>query len=653
LIDIKGLQLAFGEKVIFSGVDWLIPERARVGLVGDNGAGKTTLLRILTGEMEPDGGTLERSKNLTVGYLPQDLVDLEDLPVLDYLKRRAGLADVEKKLRETEHALSETEALSDTLDSLLNAHQRLEYQFERLGGFEFDAAARKVLRGLGFAVTDADRSCSEFSGGWKMRVALAALLLTRPDVLLLDEPTNHLDTESMEWLEAWLRDYRGAMVAVSHDRRFLDDMTEQIAELDRGRLTFYPWNYERYLIEKANARERLEKAIADQKDRVGQIERFISRFRYKSSKAAQVQSRLRQLEKIEILRLDDPSRTVHFRIPEAPESGWETLRAKGLSKTYGSHEIFSDVDFTINRGERVALVGVNGAGKSTLLRLLSGIEEPTKGSVRLGHNVKRAFYSQESAQNVNYAHTVWEEARETPSKLNEADRRSLLGAFLFSGEDIHKPVSVLSGGEKARLALFRLMLTESNFLILDEPTNHLDLNTKDLFQRALLQYAGTLLIVSHDRHFLDNLAERILEIRNGRLWDYPGNYSWFLEKREEILARQAEADSPEKKNSIRNSTRSSIQSSSRRTREQKKQDAEERERFLEGRRALKKDLTSLEERIEKAESRRGEIDGLLCNPEVLADSGQVRLLMMERGELEQTLRANYERWENLTLRLET
>jgi ATP-binding cassette subfamily F protein 3 len=636
LIDIKSLRLSFGEKVIFGGVDWRIADRDRVGLVGDNGTGKTTLLRVLTKEIEPDDGVVERSKNLTVGYLPQDLVELEDTSVLDYLKGRAGLSEIEERLRAAEHALAETDARSKALAPLLGEHGRLERQFEHLGGFEFESTARKVLHGLGFASKDEERSCMEFSGGWKMRVALAALLLSRPDVLLLDEPTNHLDTESMEWLEAWLRDYRGAVVAVSHDRRFLDNMTERTAELARGKLTLYPWNYQRYLIEKDAARERLEKAVQEQKERIGEMERFISRFRYKSSKATQVQSRIKLLEKMDVQELDGPSKTVRFRIPEAPESGWETLSVKNLSKSYGELPVFGGVDFTINRGERVALVGVNGAGKSTLLRLLSGVEEPTEGVVRMGHNVKRAFYSQESARNVNYAHTLWEEARQTPSKLTEAGKRTLLGSFLFSGEDIHKSVSVLSGGEKARLALFKLMLAESNFLILDEPTNHLDLNTKDLFQRALLQYGGTLLIVSHDRHFLDCLADRVLEIRNGRIIDYPGNYSWFLEKREELLARE-------------NETAEGFPPPPRR---QKKQKAEERGRLVQKLREFKKELTPLETSIEELEARRGEIDAFLCAAETLADSARVQALMKERSELEQALAASYNRWEALTLLME-
>ncbi|MDR2528126.1 MAG: ABC-F family ATP-binding cassette domain-containing protein [Synergistaceae bacterium] len=623
MIDIRSLRLSFGEKIIFSGIDWRIADRDRVGLVGDNGVGKTTLLRVLSKEVEPDEGLVGCSKNLTMGYLPQDLVELGDAPVLVYLKRRSGVAEVEERLRDTEQALAETHANSKNLPSLLAGHALLERRFERLGGFGFEPAARRVLHGLGFEVGDAERSCREFSGGWKMRVALAALLLIRPDVLLLDEPTNHLDTESMEWLEDWLRDYEGAMVAVSHDRRFLENMTEKTVELARSKLTLYPWGYERYLIEKEAAQGRLEKAVQEQRERVIAMERFISRFRYKASKAGQVQSRIKQLEKMEVLENDDPSKTARFRIPEAPDSGWQTLFVKNVSKSYGGRKIFAEVDFTLNRGERAALVGVNGAGKSTLLRLLSGAEEPTDGSIQLGFNVRLAFYSQESAQNVDYSRTVWEEARAAPSKLTEAGKRNLLGAFLFSGEDVHKPVSVLSGGEKARLALFKLMLKESNFLILDEPTNHLDLNTKELFQRALLQYKGTLLIVSHDRHFLDNLADRVVEIRGGRLYDYPGNYSWFLEKREALRERMEGVTG-------------------------KKERAPKAEvRQTEMTRESKKEAKTLEGNIDRMERRQGEIDALLCLPETLSNSTLVRALMKERAGLEKELSQNYQRWEAL------
>ena len=640
MIDIRGLRLAFGERVIFNGVSCRIADDARLGIVGPNGAGKTTLLRVLMGEVEPDEGIVERSKGLTLGCLPQDLVELDPVPVMELLKNRAGVAGVEARLRETEARLAEAPPNSPEMSALLDEHARLERRFEHMGGFAFESMALKVLHGLGFSRSDGEKNCRDFSGGWKMRVAMAALLLSAPDVLLLDEPTNHLDTESMEWLEGWLRGHKGAVVAVSHDRRFLENMTTQIADLERGALTLYPWGYDRYLVEKELSRERREKAAEAQRKETARLEAFIDRFRYKATKAAQVQSRLKRLEKMEPIELEGPVRGLRFRIPEAPSSGREVLRARDLSKHYGDLDVFDGVTFTLERGERVALVGVNGAGKSTLLRLLSGTEEPTSGAVTLGHNVRLAFYSQESAQNLDYSRTIWEEARAAPSKLNDVERRGLLGTFLFSGEDIYKPVSVLSGGEKARLALYRLMLAETNFLVLDEPTNHLDPMTREVVERALLQYQGTLLIVSHDRHFLDALAERVLEIRGGRLYDYPGNYSWFLEKREESLAREALASEGE--------------DAARRQagKELRKEQREERERALKAAREIKKKIAPIEKRIGALEARCSEIDKALCDPEVLGDSARIQELMMERATIEKELSAAYASWEELALQLE-
>ncbi|MBQ7069007.1 MAG: ABC-F family ATP-binding cassette domain-containing protein [Synergistaceae bacterium] len=535
MIDIKNLKLSFGEKIIFKNLNLQIQDNARIGIVGANGAGKTTLLKVLTGEIQPDDGIIERSKNLTLGYLPQDLIELEPVPLIQYLKNKAEISKIESKLRDIEEKLSQSNE-NQNQEFLLNEHSKLERRFELSGGFEFEAIAMKVLHGLGFVKGDENKNCHDFSGGWKMRIAMAALLLSPSDVLLLDEPTNHLDTESMEWLEGWLRTHKGAVVAVSHDQRFLENIAENIADLEHGVINLYPCSYDEYLEAKEQKQELLEKAFAQQQNKIQKIESFITRFRYKATKAAQVQSRLKQLEKIERIELNSHDKTIKIKIPEAPPSGWEVIKANNVSKFYGSLKVFENVNFVINRGERVALVGVNGAGKSTLLRLLSFNEEPTSGNIKLGHNVKFSYYSQESAMNINYSNTVWEEARSVSSKLNDVERRNLLGAFLFSGDDIYKSASVLSGGEKARLALYKLMLEETNFLILDEPTNHLDFNTREIVERALLKYQGTLLIVSHDRHFLDALAERVLEIRDGILYDYPGNYSWFLEKREETLS---------------------------------------------------------------------------------------------------------------------
>lgn len=627
MIDIKNLKLSFGEQIIFRGLNLQITDNARIGIVGPNGAGKTTLLRVLMGEVEPDDGLIERSKNITVGYLPQDLIEIESLPLMEYLKHKAGISEIESKLRMIEERLSDSNA---NHDDLLNEYTRLERRFENVGGFAFESIAMKVLHGLGFVKGDESKNTHDFSGGWKMRIAMAALLLSSPDVLLLDEPTNHLDTESMEWLEGWLRIHKGAVAAVSHDTRFLENVAESIADLEHGIITLYPCSYDEYLELKEQNRELLEKAYAHQQAKIQRIESFVNRFRYKATKAAQVQSRLKQLEKIERIELSGHDKSVKINIPEAKQSGWEVLKAMNLSKSYGEHVVFEGVNFVINRGERVALVGINGAGKSTLLRLLSMNESPTSGSVKLGHNVKFSYYSQESASNINYEHTVFEEARSVSSKLNDSERRNLLGAFLFSGDDIYKPASVLSGGEKARLALYKLMLEETNFLILDEPTNHLDPNTREIVERALLKYQGTLLIVSHDRHFLDVLAERVLEIRDGRLYDYPGNYSWFLEKREENLAGVHEDVKAKVK------AKSSGQNDN-----------------LREIRDIKKKIAESEHNISEHETRISEIDGELCEPETLKNSQRIQELMIERDKLDGELKDYYSEWEDLNLKLES
>ena len=633
MIDIKNLKLSFGEKIIFKNLNLQIQDNARIGIVGANGAGKTTLLKVLTGEIQPDDGIIERSKNLTIGYLPQDLIELEPVPLIQYLKNKAEISKIESKLRDIEEKLSQSNE-NQNQEFLLNEHSKLERRFELSGGFEFEAIAMKVLHGLGFVKGDENKNCHDFSGGWKMRIAMAALLLSPSDVLLLDEPTNHLDTESMEWLEGWLRTHKGAVVAVSHDQRFLENIAENIADLEHGVINLYPCSYDEYLEAKEQKQELLEKAFAQQQNKIQKIESFITRFRYKATKAAQVQSRLKQLEKIERIELNSHDKTIKIKIPEAPPSGWEVIKANNVSKFYGSLKVFENVNFVINRGERVALVGVNGAGKSTLLRLLSFNEEPTSGNIKLGHNVKFSYYSQESAMNINYSNTVWEEARSVSSKLNDVERRSLLGAFLFSGDDIYKSASVLSGGEKARLALYKLMLEETNFLILDEPTNHLDFNTREIVERALLKYQGTLLIVSHDRHFLDALAERVLEIRDGILYDYPGNYSWFLEKREETINLSVNASpssaSPAKGKRV-------IYGEGVRLSEIK---------------STKKLISQLENKISDSESKLNDIDKSLCDPEVLKDSQKIKNLVNERKNLELEIQNLYSQWEELNLKLE-
>ncbi|MDO4988656.1 MAG: ATP-binding cassette domain-containing protein [Synergistes sp.] len=640
MIEIRDLKINFGEQEVLRGVDWFIAPKSRIGLVGDNGAGKTTLLRAIGGFADFDG-VISLPKEHTVGFLPQDLVEIKAMPLIDYLKERAGLADISAQLALCEKEMGTIAEDSKKLKSVLSEHERLQRDFEAKGGFAFEIEAAQTLRGLGFAPErDAVRNTSEFSGGWKMRIALAALLLSHSDILLLDEPTNHLDTESMEWLEAWLKDYTGTIIAVSHDRRFLDKIVTSVAELANGKINLYSCGYEKFLTEREERRARLEAEWEQQKEKIEDIQRFVERFRYKATKAKQVQSRIRQLEKMEITELDGPSKSVSFHFPESPRSGREVIRAIELSKKYDTNNVFSDISFTVERGERVALVGVNGAGKSTLMRLLNQSEDPTSGHTELGLNVKRAYFSQESAQNLNYANTVWQEVNNTGSKLLEGAKRNLLGAFLFSGDDIHKRVSVLSGGEKSRLGLLKMLLSESNLLILDEPTNHLDYSTKELFQKALLEYGGTIIIVSHDRTFLDDLATRVIEIRDGRIYDYRGNYSWFIEKRAKTSEKE---NAGPKKSTVAAETR---------TKEQKRAEAEERNRIYRAKKQFADRLTECEKEISEAEKRREEINSLLCSPNVLSNSAKIQSLMIELKEKENLLVKLYDEWEFLSVKIE-
>ncbi len=635
MITVKGLCLSFGEQVVLNGVDWFIAPKSRIGLVGANGAGKTTLLRVLAGLQDyDDGSVILPDANTRIGYLPQDLVEIDDVPLLSFLYIYVGLDEAKRKLEQTERDMSELSENSPEIKSKLAEYERLQRAFDAHGGYDFEIESAKVLKGLGFRPErDLHRKTSEFSGGWKMRIALAALLLSNPDLLLLDEPTNHLDTESMEWLEGWLRDFRGTMIAVSHDRRFLENMISSVAELSFGKLTSYSMSYEKYLVEREERKKRLENEREQQKERIEEMQRFVERFRYKATKAAQVQSRIKQLEKFELTEVETAHKKVSFKFPASQRSGLDVLTARGLKKQYGDNLVFSGVDFTIQRGERVALVGVNGAGKSTLLRLVNKIEVPSAGDVEFGLNVTRKYFSQESSQNLDYSRTIWEEVSNTGSKLEAPERRRLLGAFLFSGNDIYKKISVLSGGEKSRIGLLKMLLSPSNLLILDEPTNHLDYETKELFQKALLSYGGTILIVSHDRAFLDDLVSRVLEIRNGKLYDYKGNYSYFINRRAQLETTVAE------------SSKTPPQNTSSKTKEQKRAEAEARNRQFQSRKKYLDEQKELERKIEELEENKNTLSEKLCDPEFLKNSTLVSQAMKELKNTERLLEEKYNVWE--------
>lgn len=468
-----------------------------------------------------------------------------------------------------------------------------------------------------------------------MRIILASILLSSPDIILLDEPTNHLDTESLEWLESWLQNFSGTIIAISHDRYFLDKLMTQITELAHQKLTIYQGNFSYYLKEKENRHLLLQKESKNQQDKIAKTESFINRFRYKNTKATQVQSRIKMLEKMQIVKIDKTPKKAAIYFPKCPRSGDKVVSIENLAKKYEEIPVFSGLNFTLHRSEKVALVGVNGAGKSTLSRLISKREEPTAGKVDLGHKVNLAFFSQESSENLDYNRTIWEEISAESSSMTSGERRSLLGAFLFSGADIYKPISILSGGEKSRLSLAKILLQESNFLILDEPTNHLDIITKELFQRALLKYSGTILIVSHDRFFLDNLITRVIEIRDGKIYDFPGNYSYFIEKRAQLLAKINDGDLSTKTKRVEQSklkvkTLNKLK---------KQKEAEERNRIYRQNKDILDKLKSVEEKIKFLEKNKTAIESQLCDPTVLKDSKKVRSLMIDLKKYNQELAA--------------
>ena len=667
MIYLRDISLSFAERKIFDRITWTITDRGRVGLVGDNGTGKTTLLRAILGIVDLDGGTIEipDRKRVTIGYLPQDLVELEEMPLLEYLRRKSGIASLEEAVKRCEEALALSGQDDPDHEKLLKEYEDAAARFTAKDGYAFDAQAKQVLAGFGFRTGDFTKNCTDFSGGWKMRIMLAVILLSRPDIMLLDEPTNHLDTESMEWLESWLKDYPGTIVTIAHDRVFLDKIVTVIAELANRTITIYKGNYSYYLAEKERRREALKKEMELQRAEIKRIKEFVERFRYKATKASQVQSRLKQLEKFDLIQEEGSAKAVTIRFPESPRSGKEVLTVRRLAKSYGELTVFHDVNFTLYRGEKAAVVGVNGAGKSTLSRILSGAEAPTAGEVAAGLNVKKAFFSQESAQNLDYHRTIWEEVSAAGTRSSDQERRNLLGAFLFSGDDIHKEISILSGGEKSRLALLKILLTDTNLLILDEPTNHLDIKTREIFQNALLTYQGTILIVSHDRYFLDCLVDRVFELRGGVCHEYRGNYTYFIEKRREEqtaaaapppppapAARPAGGAAPPAERPAAGETLRKPEERGRKTKEEKRQEAEERNRLSRATSALKRELAETEAQIAALEANRKENEATLCEPEIYREPERIKQLSQELKETSARLEDLYYRWNDLTLRIE-
>ena len=643
MISVNNVSVYFGAKPLFEDISFVISAKERIALVGKNGAGKSTLLKLLAGINEPTQGTISRPKDIRIGYLPQVMQVSDGRTVLGECQQVfSHITELEAEVdRLTEEMATRTDYDSAEYMELIERHAQRSDLLAMQSTGSIEANIEKTLLGLGFERTDFDRPTSEFSGGWRMRIELAKILLQRPDILLLDEPTNHLDIESIRWLERFIAAGSAALVLISHDRAFIDATTSRTLEIELGRLHDYKTNYSHYLVLREERLEQQRRAYENQQKEIQEIERFIDRFRYKPTKSDQVQSRIKQLEKIERIEIEDiDRRAMHFSFLPAVTSGAYPVIIEGLSKSYGAHTVFSDVNMTIERGEKVAFVGKNGSGKSTLIKCIMGEVSDYTGTLKLGHNVEVGYFAQTQSAELDGRYTVYEtidrEAQgEIRTRIND-----LLGAFMFGGEESEKKVSVLSGGERGRVALIKLLLRPANLLILDEPTNHLDIRSKNVLKEAILRFTGTVIIVSHDREFLDGLVSRVYEFRSGRVSEHIGGIYDWLEKRDREDGTTP--SNPRATSATSKETKPAEPTSGALDYQRQKEAARER-------RALERELKSLEERSEAIDSELQALEERLADPEHATDATLFDQYSQLKREQEQVL----ERWEELSLQLES
>ena len=642
ILTVDHITKTIGERVLFADAFLRVGARDRVALVGANGTGKTTLLEIIAGEQEPDSGTVIRAKDATVGFLRQEAIEMQGRGVLEeVLSEAAGVRGLEHRMSVLAAEL-ETASPNET-PPLLEEYGRLRDRFEHLGGYTVEAEARAVLTGLGFRETDMDRDVGELSGGWLMRVALAKLLLTEPDVLLLDEPTNHLDLESVRWLEGFLKSYEGAVLLVSHDRIFMDAIADRVAELDLRKLTVYHGTYSAYEAEKAGSRERLEVARKQQERYIAQQERFIERFRYKNTKAKAVQSRIKALDRVERIEIPEERRSVRFAFPQPERTGEEVIRLTDVRKAYGANVVYDNLDVALFRGDKVALVGPNGAGKSTLLRMLAGELAADSGERRLGHNVTVAYFAQHQLEALGLQNTVLDELMNAAPGWTQEQARTLLGTFLFHGDDVRKLVRVLSGGERARLALAKMLVRPASFLCLDEPTNHLDIQGRDVLEAALRQYTGTIALITHDRHLISAIATRICDVRDGAARFYDGDYEYYLYKRAQLEAggqsRVVPAPVP-------------VEPKVRKSKNEKRAEAEARNRLYRGTKDVKRRLVSVEREMTEVGERLSVVTASLADGELYGERERFSRVMEEYADLKRRSAALEDEWVALAEHIE-
>jgi len=648
MITLNHVQKQFGSKILFKDCSLQIGVRDRVGLIGPNGSGKTTLFKMILGEESIDEGEILIAKEIKTGYLPQEVISFRGNTVLDeVLKSAAGITSLQDKMKILEGELSSIDEPKKQ-ERLAKEYGKLQERYTLLGGYGLEAEAKRILQGLGFKESDFPRATDEMSGGWLMRIALAKILLQSPDLLLLDEPTNHLDLSSLIWLEEFLINYPGAMVIVSHDRVFLNHLIDRIEEIEAQKINLYYGDYDHYLEEKETRRQILEATYKTQQRKIEQTERFIERFRAKNTKSSQVQSRIKMLEKLERIELPIEKKEVRFQFPAPKRSGHKVIEIKGLHKSYGETVVYQGIDLTLHRGDKVALVGPNGAGKSTLLKIFAGVLDFEKGEVILGKDVTRTYFAQHQFDILRPENTVFDEILSIATDESQTELRTLLGTFLFTGDEIEKKVSVLSGGEKSRLILAKMLLKPANFLLLDEPTSHLDIPSRNVLEMALIQFQGTLCLITHDRHLINQIANKVIDIDHGIPQIYPGNYDYYLYKKQQFQQE-------EPKNDVGTMQASPVlqkKKSQSRAKEERRKRAQEMDEFRRRIVSLEKRFQEVERSLHEATQTLDQLNQRLSDPNLYLSQKETYETIQTHQQVKEQVKELTQIWEFLALELE-